>query len=88
MLDDRPDEFIIDGRVLVSQLIAKVDDAPRLSDRVKSLRGDAGQYRDGLPDDDELPLDRGAYQAIRFAGRSRPATAARIASQDSMISER
>ena len=63
MLHNRPHESVVDGWVLVSELISEVHDSPRPRDCIKDLRGEPGERRGGFSDDDELTFDRRADEA-------------------------
>lgn len=63
-LRNRSDEGVVYRRVLVSQLIAEIDDPPRMRNGVEGIRCRARERRDGFAHDDELMLDRGANEPV------------------------
>ena len=63
-LNDCPNQSVIDGRILVGQLVAKVNDATRPRNCPENCWRDPGKRRRGLADDNELPLDGGANETI------------------------
>ena len=62
LVDDRPDESVIDGRILMGELVSEIDDPSSVRDRLESLRRRARECRDGLADDDKLSLHRRANE--------------------------
>lgn len=63
VLDDAPDQSVVDGGVLVGELIAKADDLWCLIDLGKSFLVSLRELIKCLTDDRELPLNRRANQA-------------------------
>ena len=55
---DEPDDSVVDVRVLVSELVPEVDDAPGVGDSREELRRQPGEGGHRFADDDELTLNR------------------------------
>ncbi len=62
--NNRPNERVIDGPILMGQLVAEINDATRPRDCIEHLRRNPGKRRHSLTDDNELPLDRGPNETI------------------------
>jgi len=65
ILDDAPDDAVVHGRITVNQDVAKGDDRAVVRDGHRHLRVVFREAGQGLTDDAELPLDRGAQHLVR-----------------------
>src|SRR6185436_13334876 len=63
-LNDCPNQGVINGWILVGQLVAEVNDAPRPRNCLKNCRRDPSERCYGFADENELPLDGGPNQTI------------------------
>jgi hypothetical protein len=65
---DRPHDGIVDGGVVVGELIAEVNDPSSVRDALRQVGFETQQRVDRLADQDELSLDGGSSQ-LRCAMR-------------------
>jgi hypothetical protein len=88
VLSNRVDGLVVDLRVLVHETVAEADDEACVRDARSERRVAAGKDADGLADDGELTLDRGADRPPRTVGLEVDSSTSATASQASTMSAR